>query len=48
LFDTDRFRRHIEASYLQMWEIWQRGEQPRSFAVEAERDVKVHYGTSAR
>ncbi len=42
LFDTDRFRRHIEASYLQMWEIWQRGEQPRSFAVEAERDVKVH------
>ncbi len=48
LFDTDRFRRHIEASYLQMWEIWQRGEQPRSFAVEAERDVKVHYGKSAR
>jgi predicted O-linked N-acetylglucosamine transferase (SPINDLY family) len=42
LFDTDRFRRHIEASYLQMWEIWQRGEQPRSFAVEAERNVKVH------
>ena len=42
LFDTDRFRRHIEAAYLQMWEIWQRGEQPRSFAVEAERDVKVH------
>ncbi len=35
LFDTDRFRRHIEAAYLQMWEIWQRGEQPRSFAVEA-------------
>jgi predicted O-linked N-acetylglucosamine transferase (SPINDLY family) len=42
LFDTDRFRRHMEASYLQMWEIWQRGEQPRSFAVEAERDVMVH------
>src|SRR5215831_5303855 len=35
LFDIDRFRRHIEAAYLQMWEIWQRGEQPRSFAVEA-------------
>ena len=34
LFDTDRFRRHIEAAYLQMWKIWQRGEQPRSFAVE--------------
>jgi predicted O-linked N-acetylglucosamine transferase (SPINDLY family) len=35
LFDTDRFRHHIEAAYLQMWEIWQRGEQPRSFAVVA-------------
>src|SRR5207302_2474283 len=34
LFDTDRFRRHIEAAYLRMWEIWQRGETPRSFAVE--------------
>jgi predicted O-linked N-acetylglucosamine transferase (SPINDLY family) len=41
LFDTERFRRHIEAAYLQMWEIWQRGEQPRSFAVEAERDDKI-------
>ena len=36
LFDTERFCGHIEAAYLQMWEIWQRGEQPRSFAVEAE------------
>ncbi|MGO9171349.1 MAG: tetratricopeptide repeat protein [Rhodomicrobium sp.] len=36
LFDTGRFRRHLEAAYLQMWEIWQRGEQPRSFKVEAE------------
>jgi protein O-GlcNAc transferase len=35
LFDTARFRRHIEAAYLQMWDIWQRGEPPRSFAVEA-------------
>jgi protein O-GlcNAc transferase len=34
LFDTDRFRRHIEAAYLAMWEIWQRGESPHSFAVE--------------
>jgi protein O-GlcNAc transferase len=33
LFDTDRFRRHIEAAYLTAWEIWQRGERPRSFAV---------------
>jgi protein O-GlcNAc transferase len=37
LFDTDRFRCHIEAAYLHMWELWQRGEQPQSFAVEAER-----------
>ncbi|MGO8955677.1 MAG: tetratricopeptide repeat protein [Rhodomicrobium sp.] len=36
LFDTDRFRRRIETAYLQMWEIWQRGEQPRSFKVEDE------------
>ncbi len=37
LFDTDRFRRHLEAAYLQMPEIWQSGEQPRSFdAVAAE------------
>jgi protein O-GlcNAc transferase len=34
LFDTDRFRRHIEAAYMTMWEIWQRGENPRSFSVE--------------
>lgn len=34
LFDIDRFRRHIEAAYSRMWEICQRGEQPRSFAVE--------------
>lgn len=35
LFDTPRFARHIEAAYLRMWEIFQRGEPPRSFAVEA-------------
>jgi predicted O-linked N-acetylglucosamine transferase (SPINDLY family) len=34
LFDTDRFRRHIEAVYLTMWEMWQRGESPRSFRVK--------------
>ena len=25
MFDTDRFRRHIEAAYLQMWGIFNRG-----------------------
>jgi len=34
LFDTDRFRRHIEAAYTTMWERYQRGELPESFAVE--------------
>jgi predicted O-linked N-acetylglucosamine transferase (SPINDLY family) len=34
LFDTDRFRRHIEAAYTTMWEMHRRGESPRSFRVE--------------
>ena len=34
LFDTDRFRRHIESAYATMWDTWQRGEAPRTFAVE--------------
>jgi predicted O-linked N-acetylglucosamine transferase (SPINDLY family) len=33
LFDTDRFRRHIEAAYLAMCEQSRRGEPPRSFVV---------------
>jgi predicted O-linked N-acetylglucosamine transferase (SPINDLY family) len=33
LFDTTRSARHIEAAYTAMWEIWQRGEAARSFAV---------------
>jgi predicted O-linked N-acetylglucosamine transferase (SPINDLY family) len=36
LFDSDRYRRHIEAAYVTMWQIWQRGESLRSFAVECE------------
>jgi predicted O-linked N-acetylglucosamine transferase (SPINDLY family) len=35
LFDTARFTRRIEAAYAGMWEIFQRGESPRGFAVEA-------------
>ena len=34
LFDTDRFRRNIEAAYLRMWETWQRGEPAQPFRVE--------------
>jgi protein O-GlcNAc transferase len=33
LFDTDRFRRHIESAYITMWERHQRGAPPASFAV---------------
>jgi predicted O-linked N-acetylglucosamine transferase (SPINDLY family) len=36
LFDTGRTRQHIESAYAQMWDIFQRGETPRSFAVEPE------------
>ena len=34
LFDTSRFRLHIEAAYTAMWEISRRGESARSFSVE--------------
>ena len=33
LFDSDRFRRHIEAAYLTMAAIWRQGNAPRSFSV---------------
>ena len=33
LFDTDRFRRHLESAYIKMWERYQRGEVPASFAI---------------
>ena len=36
LFDTVRLARHIEAAYMTMWERWQRGEPPASFAVPAQ------------
>ena len=38
-FDTDRFRRHIEAAYTTMWETWRRGEGPRHFGVAP---IKAH------
>lgn len=34
LFDTDRFRRHLEQAYTVMVDIHRRGEGPRSFSVE--------------
>jgi protein O-GlcNAc transferase len=38
LFDTDRIRRHIEAAYKMVWDIYQRGEQPASLAIEPDRE----------
>lgn len=35
LFDTDRFRKHIEAAYRQMWERHLRGEPPAAIVVDA-------------
>jgi predicted O-linked N-acetylglucosamine transferase (SPINDLY family) len=39
LFDAELFRRHLEAVYETMWGRWQRGESPRSFAVERSATV---------
>jgi protein O-GlcNAc transferase len=36
LFDPDGFRRAIEAAYLTMWKIHERGENPRCFAVDSD------------
>jgi len=33
LFDTDLFRKRIEAAYQQMWEAWQAGQKPAGFAL---------------
>jgi protein O-GlcNAc transferase len=34
LFDTDLFRRNIEAAYRTMWEGWLAGEKPKGFAIK--------------
>jgi predicted O-linked N-acetylglucosamine transferase (SPINDLY family) len=34
LFDTQRYRRHIEIAYSTMWKRWQAGDAPRGFAVD--------------
>ena len=35
LFDTGRFRRHLESAYVEMWDRQQRGDPPASFEVQA-------------
>jgi predicted O-linked N-acetylglucosamine transferase (SPINDLY family) len=37
LFNCDRFRRHVEAAYIEMCRRRQQGESPQSFAVQIER-----------
>jgi protein O-GlcNAc transferase len=38
LFDTDRYRRHIESAYETMWERYERGEPAASFGVGQSRN----------
>ena len=33
LFDSDRYTRHLDAAYAEMWRLHQSGEQPKPFAV---------------
>jgi protein O-GlcNAc transferase len=39
-FDTERFARHLEAAYSQMWETWAAGEAARPFAVTPIENAK--------
>jgi predicted O-linked N-acetylglucosamine transferase (SPINDLY family) len=38
LFDTDRFRRHMESAYITMYDRYQRGDPPQGFSVQAIQD----------
>jgi predicted O-linked N-acetylglucosamine transferase (SPINDLY family) len=38
LFDTDRYRRHLETAYVRMWQRWQNNESPAGFAVESKHE----------
>ncbi len=33
LFDTERYARHLDAAYLEMWRLHQAGERPKSFSI---------------
>jgi protein O-GlcNAc transferase len=46
LFNTDLFRRNIEAAYMQMWAIAERGEVARNFAVAGESEDVSDRGLS--
>ena len=36
VFDTDRCRRSLESAYQEMWQRYERGQGPESFAVQAD------------
>jgi predicted O-linked N-acetylglucosamine transferase (SPINDLY family) len=36
LFDIERSRRHIEAAYTTMWQLFLDNQSPRSFTIEAQ------------
>jgi protein O-GlcNAc transferase len=43
LFDTDRFRRHIESAYTKMWDIRQQGSgAPQSFSIDEQDTPALH------
>jgi predicted O-linked N-acetylglucosamine transferase (SPINDLY family) len=35
LFNADRFRRHLESAYLQMWELYRLGDKPKGFSISS-------------
>jgi predicted O-linked N-acetylglucosamine transferase (SPINDLY family) len=48
LFNTDQFRRHIEAAYIQMWSIAARGEIARNFSIGRAPEDETDGGLSGR
>ena len=48
LFNTDLFRRHIEAAYIQMWRIAEGGEIARNFSIGREPEDETDGGLSYR
>ncbi|HWX90920.1 MAG TPA: tetratricopeptide repeat protein [Rhizomicrobium sp.] len=48
LFNTDLFRRHIEAAYVQMWNIAERGEIARNFSIKREPEDETDGGLACR
>jgi predicted O-linked N-acetylglucosamine transferase (SPINDLY family) len=43
LFNTERFARHIEAAYEEMWRLYRSNQAPRAFAVTAPNEPPVQF-----